>query len=168
MPTTCKIYFENNPHKIVFSGQKLQMTVRIKLTKDIKIRGVNIHLRGTTHVRFSDRYGNYAADEDVLDITKCLLNRNGNCDLLFYARAQMTLAGVSNAQWSMKHMHGVRMQSLFVWSIRGIRESHLPLGFIFNNKPMKNTFNSWEPSTADGYTWFRLRMYIARWFAIVI
>ena len=84
MPTTCKINFENNPKRIFFSGQKLHVTVRLKLTEEIKVRGVDIHLRGVAHVYFniddSNRAGHYASDEDVLDMKKCLVDGNGNDD----------------------------------------------------------------------------------------
>lgn len=78
MPTTCEINFENNPQKICFSGQKLHITVRLKLTEEIKIRGIYIHLRGTAHVRFvvddAGRGGNFTTDEDVLNIRKYLVD----------------------------------------------------------------------------------------------
>lgn len=84
MPTTCEINFEENPKRIFFSGQKLHVTVRLKLTEEIKVRGVDIHLRGVAYVRFSvddsNRAGHYASDENVLDMRKCLVDGNGNCD----------------------------------------------------------------------------------------
>lgn len=81
MPTTCEINFENNPKKVFFSGQKLHITVRLTLTEEMKIRGVYIQLRGTAHVRFFSN-GYQTADEDVLDMTKSLVDENGN-DLMF-------------------------------------------------------------------------------------
>lgn len=81
MPTTCEINFENNPQKICFSGQKLYITVRLKLTEEIKIRGIYIQLRGIAHVRFviddARRNGNFTTDEDVLNIRKHLMNEKG-------------------------------------------------------------------------------------------
>ncbi|XP_055313203.1 arrestin domain-containing protein 2-like isoform X2 [Sitodiplosis mosellana] len=86
MPTTCKINFENNPQKIFLSGQKLHITVRLKLTEEVKVRGVYIHLRGMTHARFImddfRRAGHYATDEDVLDMKKCLVDGNGENQVL--------------------------------------------------------------------------------------
>lgn len=79
MPTTCEIHFENNPKKVFFSGQKLNITVRLMLTEEIKVRGIYIQLRGTAHVRFFSN-GYHTADENVLDITKNLAGENGNCD----------------------------------------------------------------------------------------
>lgn len=90
MSTTCQINFENNPQKIVFSGQKLHITVRIKLTEEIKIRRIYIQLRGMAHVSFViddcmcvssyGQSGRYATDESVLDVRKCLVDGNGNAN----------------------------------------------------------------------------------------
>lgn len=77
MPTTCVINFENNPKKVFFSGQKLHITVRLTLTDEIKVRNVYIQLRGTAHVRFFSS-GYQTADEDVFDMTKSLVDENGN------------------------------------------------------------------------------------------
>lgn len=82
MPTTCEINFENNPKKICCSGQKLYITVRLKLTEEIRCRGVYIQLRGTAHVRFviddAKRTGCYTTEEAVLDIRKQLIGGNVN------------------------------------------------------------------------------------------
>lgn len=81
MPTTCDINFENNPQKICFPGQTLHITLRLKFTEEIKIRGIYIHLRGTARVRFiiddAKRSGLFTTDEDVLDIRKHLIEENG-------------------------------------------------------------------------------------------
>lgn len=81
MPTTCEICFENNPQKICFSGQKLHITVRLKLTEEIKIRSIYIQLRGTAHVHFviddMGRGGRYSTDEDILNIRKILIDGRG-------------------------------------------------------------------------------------------
>ncbi|XP_055295416.1 arrestin domain-containing protein 17-like isoform X2 [Sitodiplosis mosellana] len=84
MPTTCQINFENNAQKIVYSGQKLHITVRLKLTEEINVRSLHIH--GTAHVEFfqddKKRNGYYTADENVLDIRKCLSGGNGKIQVL--------------------------------------------------------------------------------------
>lgn len=81
MPTTCDINFENNPQKMCFPGQKLHITVRLKLTEEMKVRGIYIHLRGTAYVRFviddAKRSGLFTTDEDVLDIRKHLIDGEG-------------------------------------------------------------------------------------------
>lgn len=82
MPATCKIHFENNSERIFFSGQKLFMTVRLKLTEELKYRRIYIQIQGTTHVRFTRddcrREGNFVVNEDNLNVQKRLENGNGN------------------------------------------------------------------------------------------
>ena len=90
MQAACQINFENNPQKIVFSGQKLHITVRMKLTEEIKIRRIYIQLRGMAHVSFViddcmcvssyGQSGRYATDENVLDLRKCLVDGNGKAN----------------------------------------------------------------------------------------
>ncbi|XP_055312594.1 arrestin domain-containing protein 17-like [Sitodiplosis mosellana] len=92
MPITCQINFENNPQKIVYSGRKLHITVRLKLTEVLKVRCIYIRLRGMAHVRFVvddcmcvssyGKSGHYEADESVLDMRKCLVGRNGKNQVL--------------------------------------------------------------------------------------
>ncbi|XP_031639387.1 arrestin domain-containing protein 17-like, partial [Contarinia nasturtii] len=87
MPTTCKMNFGNHPEKIVFSGQTITITVRLSLTEEIKVRGIYIHLRGKTHVRFLiddlKRDGSFVGNEDILDMQKCLADGNdGEIQLL--------------------------------------------------------------------------------------
>lgn len=93
MPIACQINFENNPQKIVFSGQKLHITVRMKLTEEMKIRRIYIQLRGMAHVSFViddcmcvssyGQSGRYTTDETVLDMRKCLVDGNGNANKSF-------------------------------------------------------------------------------------
>lgn len=83
MPTTCKIYFENNPKKVFFSGQKLHVNVRLKLTEQVKVRSIYIHLRGVARARFAfDDEGKNANHwaYDVLNIRKYLVNGEGNAN----------------------------------------------------------------------------------------
>lgn len=92
MPTTCKINFENH-QKFVYSGQKLRITVRLKLTEELKVRSIYIHLRGKTHVRFflcddCKLEGSYIANEDVLDMENCLQSGNDGSVLFFLCGSQ--------------------------------------------------------------------------------
>lgn len=70
-----------NSEKLVYAGQKLRITVRLKFTEETKVRGIYIHLRGKTHVRFmeddSKREGSYVANENFLDMQNCLVSGNG-------------------------------------------------------------------------------------------
>ena len=80
MSVTCIINFENNPHKIVFSGRRLRITVRIKLPKKTEVRAAYILLRGVAHVRCPVNEANVPIyyPPYVLDMRKCLVNENGN------------------------------------------------------------------------------------------
>lgn len=53
MPTTCKITF-SNPGRVYYSGQLLSGTVRLKLSKGKRVRGVYIRIFGEANVRWSD------------------------------------------------------------------------------------------------------------------
>lgn len=81
MPTTCDIYFQNNRKGIFSPGQKLLITVRLKLTEELKYRTIYIRIQGTTRVRFTkddcNRNGNFIANEDILDVQKHLFNEYG-------------------------------------------------------------------------------------------
>lgn len=80
--------FGNHPEKIVFTGQTITITVRLSLTEELKVRSIYIHLRGKTHVRFLKddlkRDGSYVANEDILDMQKCLAENDG-CTFCFYS-----------------------------------------------------------------------------------
>lgn len=54
MPTTCEIDFDDNPMKIVFAGEMLCGTVRLKLTKEHCIRAIYIRINGHASVRMDD------------------------------------------------------------------------------------------------------------------
>lgn len=85
MPTTCKIYFEKNSN-IVHPGEKVCIVVRLKLTEEIKYRSITIQLRGKTHMCFLEddhkREGSYLANDNVLDMKKCLEGEFIFCDTI--------------------------------------------------------------------------------------
>lgn len=54
MPTTCEIDFDDNPMKIVFAGELLCGTVRIKLTKEQGVRAIYLRINGHASVRMDD------------------------------------------------------------------------------------------------------------------
>ncbi|XP_055312598.1 arrestin domain-containing protein 17-like isoform X2 [Sitodiplosis mosellana] len=84
MSTTCKIKF--HPDNLFSPGQQLHVTVQLKLTEELRVRGIYIQLCGIAHVWFdiddSGRAGDYANDEDVLDVRNCLVDGNGETRLL--------------------------------------------------------------------------------------
>lgn len=99
MPTTCKIHFDNNKN-VVYSGQKICITVRLKFTENVKVRSIYIYLRGKTQVRFNlddeSKHGTYMGSENLLDMRKCLADGNGGTVLysvffFFFAKYQMSL-----------------------------------------------------------------------------
>lgn len=53
MTTTCVIDFENNPDKVVGSGQLLRGTVTLTLTENRSVRGIFIKLIGKACVNWS-------------------------------------------------------------------------------------------------------------------
>lgn len=42
-PNTCEIHFENNPTKVVYSGQLVRGTVQLNLSKDTNVCVIVIH-----------------------------------------------------------------------------------------------------------------------------
>lgn len=57
MPTTCDVVFENNPMKVLYSGQLLRGTVRINMTGEKKVRGIFIEIDGIGYARWSRSAG---------------------------------------------------------------------------------------------------------------
>lgn len=79
MPTTCEIDIEDNPYKVIHSGQLLCGTVTLKLTKNKKIRGIFIKITGSAHAHWTTGGKNsssYTRDEDYLNEKKYLLGGN--------------------------------------------------------------------------------------------
>lgn len=86
MPTTCDIIFEN-PERVFYAGQLLRGNVRLKLTKEHKVRGVyiqifgrayaywteychtdhNRHRNNSTNRSSSGHHVSYTGEEDYLD-----------------------------------------------------------------------------------------------------
>lgn len=54
MPTTCEIDFDDNPMKIIFAGELLCGTVRLRLTKEQNIRTIFIRIYGHASVRMDN------------------------------------------------------------------------------------------------------------------
>lgn len=68
--TNCHIDFENNPMKIVYSGQTIRGTVQLNLTDEINIRGIYIHLYGGAYVNWRERmncFKIHIGNEDYLN-----------------------------------------------------------------------------------------------------
>lgn len=71
MPTTCVIEFENNPSKVVYSGQLLRGNVHLSLTGSKTVRGVYIKICGEGYCHWSTGSGknrrSYTGKEDYLE-----------------------------------------------------------------------------------------------------
>lgn len=70
MPTTCEIGFENNPSKVVYSGQLLRGSVQLSLTESKTVRGVFIKICGEAYCHWTTGSGknrkSYTGKEDYL------------------------------------------------------------------------------------------------------
>lgn len=83
MPITCEIHFESNEN-IIYSGQRFGITVRLKLTEELKFHDITFQVCGKTHVGFvrddSRKEGSYVNNDHFLDLRKCLVDGdNGIC-----------------------------------------------------------------------------------------
>lgn len=70
MPTNCHINFENNPSKVVHSGQLFRGTVQLNLVEEVNVRGIYIHLYGGAYAHWRERLKfcrAYTANEDYLN-----------------------------------------------------------------------------------------------------
>lgn len=71
MPTTCAVDFENNPAKVIYSGQLLRGTINLNLTQPKDVRGVYIRIKGDAYARWTqgsgDKRKTYTGAEDYLD-----------------------------------------------------------------------------------------------------
>lgn len=70
MPTTCHISFENNPQKVVHSGQLFRGTVQLNLQEEVNVRGIYIHLYGGAYTHWRECFKmcrKHTANEDYLN-----------------------------------------------------------------------------------------------------
>lgn len=70
MPTTCDIYFENNPFKIIYTDQFLRGVVISTLTSSKKVRGIFLKITGKGHTHWIQGFGkqrqSFRGDEEYL------------------------------------------------------------------------------------------------------
>lgn len=70
MPTTCQINFENNPQKVVRSGELFRGTVQLNLAEEVNVRGIYIQLYGGAYTHWRERfkfYRTHTGNEDYLN-----------------------------------------------------------------------------------------------------
>lgn len=84
MATTCEIEFENNPSKVVFSGEIMRGTVHLTLTEEKNVFAVFLKITGCQYTRFSKGDGknrrSYTGNEKCLDERINFVdNTNGEC-----------------------------------------------------------------------------------------
>lgn len=78
MPTKCEIEFENNPLKVVYSGQVLCGDVKLTQTELMKVRGVYIKICGEGYCHWTTGSGRneklYTGREDYIDKRICFID----------------------------------------------------------------------------------------------
>lgn len=83
MPTTCQLEFENNPSKVIYSGQYLHGKVHMSLTREITVRCVYLKILGnasTLWTKGDSSHGKtFKGSEEYLDEqTDFVGGTNGN------------------------------------------------------------------------------------------
>lgn len=90
MPTTCEINFENNPEKVLYTGQLLCGTINLTLTTEKTVRGVYILITGKAYCLWrkgsSKSRKTYTGSEDYINEKMYLYGdengKNRTCVLL--------------------------------------------------------------------------------------
>lgn len=87
MPTTCVIEFENNPARVIYTGQILRGRVHLKLTKAKTLHGIYIKVVGSAKTHFKTHDSSKAATnkgkEEYLDERSYLVGAPNGKDSIF-------------------------------------------------------------------------------------
>lgn len=71
MSAICTIEFENNPTKVVYSGQLLRGNVHIILNKMISVKNISLRISGDAYSRWTDGFSDdettYTGSENYLN-----------------------------------------------------------------------------------------------------
>lgn len=70
MPTTCQINFENNPQKVVHSGELFRGNVQLNLAEEVNVRGIYIQLYGGAYTHWCEGFKfwqKHTGNEDYLN-----------------------------------------------------------------------------------------------------
>lgn len=71
MAIECFIDFENNPSKVVYTGQLLRGNVQLKLTEPKNVRGVYIKIKGKAYAHWTEGSGDnrksYTGEEEYIN-----------------------------------------------------------------------------------------------------
>lgn len=73
MPTTCEIEFDNNPLKVMYSGQVLRGNVKLTLTESIKVRCVYLKIVGEGYCHWTNE-GTFTGRESYIDESRCFVD----------------------------------------------------------------------------------------------
>lgn len=85
MSVACEIDFENNPNKIIYTGQVVRGTVRLTLNEEKNVRGVYIRIYGKAYCRWTRRRGRvtYVGKQNYLNETTYLIGAEEGTCILF-------------------------------------------------------------------------------------
>lgn len=82
MPTRCRVEFENNPSRVIYSGQILRGTVHLVLTREKNVRGIYIRVVGQGHTYWTEGTGDdkksYGGNEDYFNALVYLVGGNNS------------------------------------------------------------------------------------------
>lgn len=71
MSVICQIEFENNPSKVVYSGQLLRGNVYLTLTQITSFRNISVRICGDAYSRWTDGFSDdektYTGNENYLN-----------------------------------------------------------------------------------------------------
>lgn len=82
MTTRCGVEFENNPSRVIYSGQMLRGTVHLVLTSEKNVRGIYIRVTGQGHTHWTEGSGDsrksYWGNEDYFNALFYLVGGNNS------------------------------------------------------------------------------------------
>lgn len=78
MPTKCEVELENNPLKVIYSGQVLRGTVNLTFTKEKVARGVYIRVTGQGYTHWTQADTAFASQEDYFNQLMYLVGGNNS------------------------------------------------------------------------------------------
>lgn len=77
METKCDIEFENNPNKVVYAGQMLRGTVKLKFTEPKMVRAIYIQIEGKANCNLKEAILQYIGQEVYLNETTRFIDGYG-------------------------------------------------------------------------------------------
>lgn len=110
MPTTCALLFENNPQNVFYSGQLMIGNIHLNLTREKKIRGIFLKIKGKSQTRWSEGSGddgkNYGTTEEYLNTKTYLVgDYNGKNQFKFILAITITYKANDSKSMSQKDVN---------------------------------------------------------------